>query len=292
MRRASLAVVLATLTVFPLCAHATFHIMVIDQMFPGVPEAPDAQYVMLRTESVLQTFVHEQPVPIFDALGMPLDSFATFCSQSGSCDLPRVSPACTMGGCPQGTDPASNGANILIATPWAQELFCVTADLLATATLPYPDGRVCWGDCSLEPVICSSGPVDCVAYGQFAGDNGIFGQPAASPMLGEALVGSPERQSQFNGGNLLDNSIGFTVGEPTPRNYHGNTGALDGVAGDPEGTGVVSVDDVQAEVHVLFEAGKRCDLPAARRGADANFDTRINAADLIATIKIVTAATG
>src|SRR6185295_10831301 len=97
------------------------------------------------TEFVLQTFVHEQPVPIFDASGAPLGSFATFCSTGGgSCDLPRISPACSGGGCPQGTSPASNGARILIATPWAQGLFCVTADLLATQTLPYPDGRVCW----------------------------------------------------------------------------------------------------------------------------------------------------
>lgn len=291
MKKASLAVTLFTAVALLAAsrASATFHIMVIDQMFPGFTEAPQAQYVMLHTQAAVQTLVHGQPLPMLGASGNSLGSFGTFCTTANTCDLPKVSPACSAGGCPSAI--ASNDRRILVATPWAQGLFCVTADLLATQLLPYPDGRVCFGDCSVQPGLCPAGPVDCVAYGDFTGNNGVFGSPAVSPMLGEALVASPDRKNQFlNGGNLLDNAVGFSIGMPTPRNFHGDMGALDGVAGDPEGTGVLDEDDIAAEVNVLFEADRRCALPAARRGADANLDTRVNAADVIATIQIVNAA--
>jgi hypothetical protein len=202
-----------------------------------------------------------------------------------------VSPACSAGDCPQPFD--SNGRHILVATPLAEELFCVTADLVATGVLQYPNGRVCFGDCDLR-ADCGSGPVDCVAYGSYTGDNAPFGGPATSPMLGEALAADPARQNQFllapPNNPLLASSAGFSVGAPTPENFHGDHGAIDGVAGDPEGTGMPDSGDIAAEVAVLFETNRRCSLPAARRGADANFDARLSAADVTATIRIVSAA--
>jgi hypothetical protein len=272
-------------------AFATFHIIVIDQVFLGLEQAPHAQYVMLRTQAPLQTAVFGQPFPVFDAAGNSLGTFGTFCSAVplSMCSLPAVSPACAAGGCPSPFEAADRP--ILAATRWAQELFCVTADLPATGVLAYPNGRVCWGDCSLRGD-CASGPVDCVAYGNFTGDNAPFGAPAMTPMLGEALVADPDRPNRFLTPNdpLLDNSLGFTAGAPAPENFHGDSGAIDGVAGDPQGTGVLGADDLDAELAVLFETDRRCSLPAARRGADANFDTRVNAADVIATIRIVTTA--
>ncbi|HVO23158.1 MAG TPA: hypothetical protein VMW56_05965 [Candidatus Margulisiibacteriota bacterium] len=288
MRRASIAVLLCTLSSFVaiLPAQATFHIMVIEQVFTGFQQAPHAQYVMLRMQAVLQTAVFGQPFPVFDAAGNPVGTFAAFCANPSACSLPAVSPACAAKDCPNPID--ANNRNVLAATPWAQELFCVTADVLATGVLPYPDGRACFGDCDLRPD-CGSGPVDCVAYGNFTGDNAPFGSPAMSPMLGEALVADPLRQNQFLKPNdpLLDNSAGFSVGAPAPVNFHGDVGAIDGVAGNPEGSGVVDARDVDAEVAVLFETDRRCSLPPAQRGADANFDTRVNAADVVATIRIL-----
>jgi hypothetical protein len=55
------------------------------------------------------------------------------------------------------------------------------------------------------------------------------------------------------------------------------------------GTGLVDVANIAVEVEVLFETNQRCSLPAVRRGADANFDTRLGAADITATIRIVVA---
>jgi len=302
-------------------ANATYHVVVIDQMFPGFEPAPGAQFVMLRNEFAAQTFVHRQTISTFGPDGTALTNFAAFCS---TCDLPASSPACTQGDCPDAF--GGNDAHVLIATAWARDLFCVTPDLLATGTLPYPDGRVCWADTGrvFGPTCLATGPVDCVAYGQFSGDNGLFGTPVASPPLGQALVGEPARLAQCDlvidrtavcvGGDdanmacppspctngtcetcpqgscrsLLSSAAGFSAGAPTPQNFHGDLGAIDGVAGDAQGTGTVDPGDVRAELDTLFEADHRCDLPTTRRGADANFDTRISAADLIVTVQIVT----
>jgi hypothetical protein len=295
MRRASAAIAFFTVSILAtaLPASATYHIIVIDQIFPGIEEAPHAQYVMVRTQAPLQTAVFGQPLPVFDAAGNPLGTFGTFCTTpKQSCVLPAVSPACSAGGCPQPFD--ANKRHILVATPWAQDLFCVTADLVATGVLPFPNGRVCWGECSVqpEPPTCTSGPVDCLAYGNFTGNNSPFGSPAMAPMLGEALVADPERMNQFLMPNdpLLDDSLGFSAGTATPENFHGDQGAIDGLAGDPDGNGSVDASDVDAELDVLFETDNRCSLPTTRRGADANFDTRVSAADVIATIRIVTPA--
>ena len=291
MRRTSAAIALfmVSILVAALPAQATFHLMVVDQVLPGLEQAPHAQYVMLRSQAPFQVAVHGQPFSVFDAAGNSLGTFATFCNNPSSCSLPAVSPACSAGGCPSPVE--ADNRHILAATPWAQELFCVTADLVATGVLPYPDGRVCFGDCDLR-ADCGSGPVDCVAYGNFTGANAPFGSPAMSPMLGEALVADPARPNQFLMPNdpLLDDSKGFSAGTPTPENFHGDRGAIDGLAGDPQGTGVLDVGDIAAEVSVLFETDRRCSLLAARRGADANLDTRINAADIVATIRIVSAA--
>ena len=291
IRRASavIAVCVVNLLGTLLPASATFHIMVVDQVFPGLEQAPQAQYVMLRMQAPFQTAVFSQPFPVFDAAGNSLGTFAAFCANRSACSLPAASPACAAGGCPGPFD--ADGRHVLAATPWAQDLFCVTADLLATGVLPYPDGRACFGDCDLRPD-CGSGPVDCVAYGDFTGNNAPFGSPTMSPMLGEALVADPMRQNQFLKPTdpLLDNSKGFSVGMPTPTNFHGDIGAIDGVAGDSQGNGVADTKDVDVEVAVLFETDRRCSLPAAQRGADANFDTRVNAADVIATVRIVAGA--
>ncbi|MFQ5666314.1 MAG: hypothetical protein ACE5I7_07760 [Candidatus Binatia bacterium] len=288
MKKAAVAVagLLAAVVLLACPVHATFHVIVIDQVFPGLAQAPDAQYVMLKTQAPLQVVVFDQPVAIFDVSGSPLGDFARFCASRLACSLPTVSPACSAGGCP--TSFESEGSRILVATPLAQGLFCVTADLIATGELPYPDGRVCFGDCDLRPD-CPSGPVDCLAYGAFSGDNGIFGIPAGSVLPGAALVASPDRRNQFAQPNLLDNAAGFSSGVPLPQNFRGDVGALDGVAGDATGTGILDESAIDAEVGVLFEADGRCALAPPRRGADANFDARVNAADVVAAIQVITA---
>lgn len=336
MRTIACALICAAMWLAAAPAKATYHIMVIDQAFLGFEQASDAQYVMLRIELGAQTFVHGQSLPTADALGTSAGNFAAFCPNAVSCDFPKVSPACAPpNACVSAIQ--SNDHRILVVTPRAQGLFCVTPDLLATGTLPYPDGRVCFGDTGSFGESCTvAGAVDCVAYGNFpASQNGIFGNPAPSPALGDALIGTPARQAQCHtapfdtlsatavcvGGSkansactlpadcpngacvacpadgcraLLDNALGFGIGVPAPENFHGDFGGA-GLAGDPEGTGQLEAENVGAEASILFEGNRldasgrltRCALPAAQRGADANLDTQVTAADVAATIQIV-----
>lgn len=307
-------------------AAATYHIVVIQQVFGGYEQAPGAQYVVLRLQADLQTFVRGQALPTFDAAGDSNGDFAAFCDMRTGCDLPATSPACAQGGCPSPF--TGNDSSVLVATEWARDLFCVTPDLLATGQLPYPDGRVCFGDVGPFAGSCdSTGPVDCVAYGEFAGDNGIFGSPSAPLTLGLVLAGEPSRPGQCNvaglnatgvclGGtrangpcsgleeecpsgecracpdedcsSLLSSAAGFSQAiPPAPRNFHGDVGQLDGTIGDADGDSLLTLADVDQEREAIFEAGMRCNVEPARRGADTNLDAWINAADLVAVIQLV-----
>jgi len=311
-------------------ARATHHLIAIDQVFPGFEEAPAAQYVVLRTQAALQTVVHGQQIFAADAAGNPQPPFAAFCTTTGDCDLPDASPACAPDQCPP--PGGANDRKIFVATRWAEGLFCITPDLRATGSLPDGGGQVCFGDTGPFSAEClAAGPVDCVAYGQFTGATGLFGDPAPSPMPGESLIAVAGRQAQCHtdtldapaicfGGHapyipcnmdsdcpggacvecpaggcqtLLSSAVGFAPlairTAPTaaqPRNFHGDIGRLEGVAGDADGSFAVDAEDVQAEVDALFTAGSRCELPRTQRGADANLDTRVSAADVVATILI------
>ena len=231
-------------------AWAPYHLSVIDQLFFGTENAPDAQYAQLRTLASGQIFVNGQNFPTFNADGSDAANFGTFTQNFGA--------------------HPSAGVTILAGTQEAKDLFCVALDQIVTGRLVSPDGRVCFG--------LFDGPVDCVAYGNYTGDNTPRGQPAAAPQAGLALM----RVS-----NTSDNQADFELHAPTPRNNPGMSGSIDGVPGDPDGTGTVDIANLGHEVAVLFEAGKRCDLSdPTRRGADANVDTRVNAADVTATIQI------
>src|SRR5690349_17716545 len=113
MKRLACVGVLGSLLVCLSPAYATFHIMVVDQVFPGLEAVPAAQYVTLRMQAPVQTQVFGQPVFAYDASGTQ-SSFAAFCSTPRSqCNLPVVSPACKAGDCPNAFD--ADGKQLLIA---------------------------------------------------------------------------------------------------------------------------------------------------------------------------------
>jgi len=134
--------------------------VVIDQIFFGTSDCPNAQYVRLRTLSADQTAVQNQSVATENADGSSAADFGTF-----STDLTANQDA---------------GAAMLIGTTDAQTLFGIAMDQVVSGTLPFPDGRICFGG--------SDATADCVAYGAFTGDNAGFGVPAPAPEIGMALV--------------------------------------------------------------------------------------------------------
>lgn len=257
MKRAAVAAVAATL-LLTTPAWAPYHLVVIEQVFFGTESAPAAHYVMLRTLATGQIFVNGQQLTKQEADGAGAGLFGQFSRNFVE----------------QALVPDSA---ILAGTQAAQDLFCVDMDEIVTGSLVYPDGRVCFG---LFDFFDGQGPrpVDCVGYGDFTGDNGPYGAPASQPQLGLALVRTSETD---------DNQSDFDLLAPSPQNVEGAVGMIDGTPGDADGSGAVDTDDLDEIGGLAFAAQKRCAVAAARRGADANADTRISAADLIATADLI-----
>jgi hypothetical protein len=100
------------------------------------------------------------------------------------------------------------GVAMLIGTHAAAEQFGIALDQEVDGRLIQPDGRVCFA-------MFAGMPVDCVAYGDFTGDNGANGPPAVAPESGRALVRRSESDHNFND---------FRLGDPAPENNAGQTG--------------------------------------------------------------------
>lgn len=158
--------------------------LVIHEVFFGTVDCPRAQYVGLRMYSKDQGIVSGKAIAAQNADGSKAPNFGTFDHNI--------------------TGNVEAGAPVLVGTPEAQALFGIPFDQVVTGHLVFPDGRVCY-----------AGSTDCVAYGDFTGNNGLFGTPAVRPELGQALV----RISQSN-----DNSLAFKLGVPMPENNAGMIG--------------------------------------------------------------------
>lgn len=218
---------------------AVFHLMVVEQVFPGTPGAPDAQYVMLRMTAYNQNFITGKYLRVEDSDGNLLGRFGTFTPN----DLTGGS-ICTYPSCPA----------ILIGTQAAEDLFFpesgTTFDQIVDGQtaggdplvlLPTSGGRVCFVDFDGTTVI------DCVAWGDFdcresgncslrnnqrTGDTSgnfcdlNFNLPASALSLGKGL----DRQ-QFNCSEKK-NSVDFIKAFPTPVS---NSGANANTDSDSDG---------------------------------------------------------
>jgi hypothetical protein len=172
-------------------AGAVFHLMVIDEVYPGNPAAPDAQYVVLRMTSAGQNLVANHPIITFLPDGRPGPNFGTFAA-----NVPN----------------GANGDKLLMATQAAVDLFKLAADQVTTGRLPFPSGRICFSDQT----------IDCVAYGAYTAPNGEYGQPAAALMPCLSL-----RRVAFN--ELADNNANdFRLLPPAPANNRRVTAGPDG----------------------------------------------------------------
>jgi hypothetical protein len=170
-------------------AWAPFHLVVIDQVFPGTADCPNAQYVMMRMLLAGMQFINGQKVPVQNADGSAAGEFGTF-----------------GGNAPHGMA----GDAFIMGTRDAATLFGIAMDQETSGALVLPDGRVCFG-------FFGNAPVDCLAYGGYSGDNSGGGTPAVAPQLGMAWV----RQS-----NTMDDMNDFVLAAPMPRNNAGDVGTL------------------------------------------------------------------
>ncbi len=141
---AGLVLALLTLGVQP--AFATFHDVLIREVYAGSSGQPDSRYVELQMFEQGQNFVAGHSIDFFDATGASVDSVPF--------------PSEVPGGADQST--------LLAATPAAEAEFGIAADVgFAPGLLSPAGGAVCWES------------LDCVAWGSFAGPTpSPVGQPA------------------------------------------------------------------------------------------------------------------
>jgi cysteine-rich repeat protein len=190
-----IAIVALALLLCVLRADAAFHLIRIVEVFPGTAAAPDAQYIVLQAFAAGQTQLQTHTVTVYDRFG-------------------AVRHTSLFG------NPLANGAEqmrILIATPAAESLFNITADLSMTPMIAAMGGKICFED------------LDCMTWGNYAGPAPV-GTPFASPAglrIGKAV------QRNLGGNGTLeesddhdDSAQDFLEGLPVPRNNANQNGTL------------------------------------------------------------------
>lgn len=153
---ASIAVVLALSLAGPPTASATFHEMMIREVYPGSLAHPDSEYVELQMWSAGQNRVGGHQLGLYDATGAQVGT-ATFAHDVGG---------------------GANQSTLLVATPEAEAEFGVAADAAVLPGLLNPaGGAVCWES------------LDCVAWGSFGGSSkSPAGTPAAAGGIPDGMA--------------------------------------------------------------------------------------------------------
>ncbi|MDX6608635.1 MAG: large repetitive protein [Solirubrobacterales bacterium] len=175
-------------------AHATFHEVLISELYPGSAAGPQSSFLELQMYSSGQNFVGSHTVTLYHSDGSSIGTFAF------PADLPGD---------------GSNQQTMLIGDSGVQEAFGVAPDLLdAGFEIPAAGGAACWDG------------LDCVSWGNFTG------QTAPSSGIPADAGGIPDgkaierRISGGTCGNLLDpaddsddSDSEFVDGTPSPLSY-------------------------------------------------------------------------
>lgn len=117
-------------------ASATFHLMMVREVYPGSVASPEAQYVELQMWQSGQNLVGGHVLRSYDA-GGKATAVNTF-----PADVPN----------------SANQSTLLLATPQAEAQFGVVGDAPLAPALSPSGGAVCWE------------AIDCVSWGSFSGE--------------------------------------------------------------------------------------------------------------------------
>jgi hypothetical protein len=201
---------------------ASFHLMMVVEIFPGVAGSTNAQYVELQMYAPGQNLTNGTQLRFYNA--------------AGALTATHVFTADVMNGADQ--------ASILIATTQAQTLFGMTADQTMGAAIDPAGGKVCF----LYPG--GTLVIDCAAWGSYvAGDSDVG--PPFSPgglPLGQAMQRRISGGSNPVGLDFGDDSnlsvVDFVSAAPAPRNNGNVTGTFVGYASTPAPPGPVAFGSV------------------------------------------------
>lgn len=185
---AGLALACAAIAARP--AAATFHHMMIREVYPGSIGHPGSEYVELQMWAPGQNLVDGHSIGFYNASGSPVGA-ATFTHDvSGS----------------------ANQSTLVAATPEAESDFGMSADAAFTPGLLNPaGGAVCWE------------ALDCIAWGNFTGSpSSPVGQPAAPAGIPDGMALrrtiEPGCATLLESGDDSDNSaVDFSLVSPGPR---------------------------------------------------------------------------
>ncbi len=254
---APLAAGLGLLALSAPSASASFHEILVREVYAGFAADPDVEYVELQMYAGGQEFVKDQAIRTYDAAGAPV----------------KANPF------PTNVARGSNQSTIVMATPAAESKFGIAADaaLSPTGQLDPAGGAVCWAE------------LDCVSWGSFNG--GPLPSPAGSP-AGAIPEGMALRRTIAPGCATLleaaddrDNSaLDFTAVFPAPRANAtipseapcGSTGSGSGPSG-PGGGAAASAPQTSFKVKPRKRTRDR--TPTFRFGSDragSSFQCKLN----------------
>ena len=165
---------------------AAFHIMRIDELLTHAGGDSRIQFLELEMFAAGQNLVGGHSLEFYDQHGALIGEFTI----------------------PDDVDGRDNGDHILFGTTAFVENSDVPVDFLLPDGLIAPfSGRVCFE------------AIDCVAYGDFDGDNGTYGTPAPRP-----TIGGVQALKRVRTDNPRDNSTDYALGDPEPENNAGTAG--------------------------------------------------------------------
>jgi hypothetical protein len=181
-------------------AHATYHLMMIREVFGGSAAQPNAHFVELQMHASGQNFVGGKQVKFFNAGGTEVGSFAF----------------------PGSVSNGVNQASILVGTPEVQTAFGVTPDLtMTTPVIAAAGGKACFFD-PADPYNPGTGlgNIDCVSWGTFAagGDTGTPAPAIPSGMSIERRISGGTSSTALDSADDTNNSAAdFQAAAPTPQ---------------------------------------------------------------------------
>ncbi len=192
--RLALTLAAACLLAIVPTARATFHEILISEVYPGSAAQPQSSYVELQMYAGGQHLVGGHSVTLYDASGGLVGTFTFGSSLPG---------------------PSSNQQTILVGDSGVQAALGVTPDLVDSAfNVPASGGAACWTG------------LDCVAWGDFSEST----TPASGTPVDSAGIpnGMAIRRSISKGScsNLLDladdtndSAVDFADATPSPLSY-------------------------------------------------------------------------
>lgn len=190
MRRALSFAVFALVAAAPAPAFASYHLTKIVEVYAGGTSAPDAQYVELEAYAPGQNLLSGHALHVYDAAG----------NETASVPLANVANA-------------ADQATVLIGTSEVAAAFGVTPDFVLSSKLAAAGGKVCF---EAEPT-----PIDCFAWGSYAGTTTHTGTPFAALPDGQAakrkITGGSSPTALDSSDDTDDSAADFAAAAPTPK---------------------------------------------------------------------------